>query len=178
MKEINAIHYQKIFFFGSICFFFLKCQDSQIKTEFGKLQLSKMEARKELSHIRSPDFFKDNLSEKNISEGHKIYNTYCVACHQSNGKGASGRFPPLNRTDWVIGDQERLVHLILNGMEGPIKVNGEDYNGIMPQHAFLKNIEIAKVLTYIRSHFGNNASPIRSDQVKKYRESYSNNKTK
>ena len=63
-------------------------------------------------------------------------------------------------------------------MEGPIKVNGEDYNGIMPQHAFLKNVEIAKVLTYIRSHFGNNASPIRSELVKEYRESNFYNKTK
>ena len=103
---------KKYFFLFQFVFFFLKCQNFQIKTEFGKLQLSKMEARKELSHIRSPDFFGDNLSEKNISEGHQIYNTYCVACHQSNGKGASGRFPPLNRTDWVIGDQERLVHLL------------------------------------------------------------------
>ena len=64
-------------------------------------------------------------------------------------------------------------------MEGPIKVNGEDYNGIMPQHAFLKDAEIAKVVTYIRTHFGNNASPISSELVKKYRQSNtSNNKTK
>ena len=149
------------------------------KSQFGKTQLAKMEARKQLSHIRSPDIINDDLSEKNISEGQQIYNTYCVACHQSNGKGASGRFPPLNDTDWVTGDQERLVHLILNGMEGPIKVNGEDYNGIMPQHAFLKDAEIAKVVTYIRTHFGNNAPPISSELVKKYRQSNtSNNKTK
>ena len=130
-----------------------------------------MEARKLLSHIRTPDIKKDNLTEKNSSEGQQIYNTYCVACHQSNGKGASGRFPPLNKTDWVVGDKERLVHLILNGMEGPIKVNGEDYNGLMPQHAFLKDDQIAKVLTYIRTHFGNEASPLSVAEVKKYRTS-------
>lgn len=143
------------------------------KTTFGSQNLAKMEARKLLSHIRTPDIKKDNLTEKNSSEGQQIYNTYCVACHQSNGKGASGRFPPLNKTDWVVGDKERLVHLILNGMEGPIKVNGEDYNGLMPQHAFLKDDQIAKVLTYIRTHFGNEASPLSVAEVKKYRTSNS-----
>lgn len=141
------------------------------KTQFGMQNLAQMEDRKQLSHIRTPDFEKDNLTEKNITEGQQIYNTYCMACHQSNGKGASGRFPPLNKTDWVVGDKERLVHLILNGMEGPIKVNGEDYNGLMPQHAFLNDDQIAKVLTYIRTHFGNNASPISANEVKKYRTS-------
>jgi glucose/arabinose dehydrogenase/mono/diheme cytochrome c family protein len=148
------------------------------KQSFGKESLAKMEARKELSHIRTPDFEKDNLSEKNISEGQKLYNTYCMACHQSNGKGASGRFPPLDQTDWVVGDPERLVHLILNGMEGPIKVNGEDYNGIMPQHAFLKDDEIAKITTYIRTHFGNEAQAISPQDVQKYRASNSKKTTK
>ncbi len=147
------------------------------KTSFGAAERAKMEARKQLSHIRTPDVDKDNLSEKNISEGQKIYNTYCMACHQSDGKGASGRFPPLNETDWVVGNKERLVHLILNGMEGPIKVNGEDYNSLMPQHAFLEDNQIAKVLTYIRTNFGNTASPISTEEVKKYRGTNPKNKT-
>jgi mono/diheme cytochrome c family protein len=92
-----------------------------------------------------------------------------MACHQSDGKGASGRFPPLNKTDWVIGNKERLVHLMLNGMEGPIEVNGENYNGIMPQHSFLKDNEIAEVLSYIRTHFGNTSNSISTEEVTKYR---------
>jgi len=77
-----------------------------------------------------------------------------------------------------VGDPERLVHLILNGMEGPIKVNGEDYNGIMPQHAFLKDDEIAKITTYIRTHFGNEVQAISPQDVQKYRASNSKKTTK
>jgi glucose/arabinose dehydrogenase len=141
------------------------------KENFGSEDLANMEARKNLSHYKTPDKTNDNLSEKNLTEGQLIYKTYCAACHQRNGKGASGRFPPLNETDWVVGDKERLVHLTLNGMEGPIEVNGEDYNGLMPQHSFLKDFEIAKVLTYIRTNFGNDASPVTVEEVKKYRTS-------
>jgi mono/diheme cytochrome c family protein len=139
------------------------------KSKFGKADLAKMEARKQLSHIKTPDFEKDNFSDTNISEGQQLYNKYCMACHQSDGKGASGRFPPLNKTDWVIGNKERLVHLMLNGMEGPIEVNGENYNGIMPQHSFLKDNEIAEVLSYIRTHFGNTSNSISTEEVTKYR---------
>jgi len=92
-----------------------------------------------------------------------------TACHQSNGMGASGRFPPLNGTDWVTGDKERLVHLILNGMEGEIKVNGEIYDGLMPQHSFLNDDQIADVLSYIRTHFGNLAGSVTAEEVEKYR---------
>ena len=144
------------------------------KSEFGKENRLKMEARKLLSHYKTPDPEQDHLGEKNLVGGQLLYKTYCAACHQRDGKGASGRFPPLNETDWVIGDKERLVHLVLNGMEGPIKVNGEDYNSMMPQHSFLKDEEIAKVLTYIRKNFGNDASEVTLEDVKKYRETNPN----
>jgi mono/diheme cytochrome c family protein len=83
--------------------------------------------------------------------------------------GASGRFPPLKGTDWVTGDKKRLVHLILNGMEGEIEVNGEIYNGLMPQHSFLNDDQIANVLTYIRTNFGNRASSLSVEEVKRFR---------
>ena len=85
--------------------------------------------------------------------------------------GASGRFPPLVRTDWVTGDKERLVHIILNGMEGEIEVNGEIYNGLMPQHSFLNDDQVANVLTYIRTNFGNKASSLSAEEVKRFRKS-------
>ena len=141
--------------------------ESQIK----KNPLAQMEERKNLSHIRTPDIIKDRIEPKDMAIGQKIYNQYCMACHQSNGKGASGRFPPLNATDWVIGDKERLVHLILNGMEGEIEVNGEIYNGLMPQHSFLNDDQIADVLTYIRTHFDNKATIITAEEVEKFRKS-------
>ena len=77
----------------------------------------------------------------------------------------------LNGTDWVTGNKERLVHLILNGMEGEIEVNGEIYEGLMPQHAFLNDDQIADVLTYIRTHFDNQARSITAEEVEKFRKS-------
>ena len=140
------------------------------KNNFGKDELAEMEERKKLSHIRTPDPIEDNLTKDiDLTLGGKIYTTFCVTCHQTNGKGASGRFPPLNKTDWVVGDKSQLISLIINGLEGQIEVNGETYNGIMPQHSFLSDEEIAGVLTYIRTHFGNNASAVTTEEVKAIR---------
>ena len=135
------------------------------RNNFGTEQLSKMEAEKLKSNIRTPDFTKDNLETGKISEGGAIYNTYCGACHQFNGMGSPGRFPPLAGAEWVTGDKSRLIGVILNGLSGSIKVKGAPYDGVMPAHAFLKDSEIAAVLTYIRSNFGNQASPVSSNEV-------------
>nr|WP_299170400.1 PQQ-dependent sugar dehydrogenase [uncultured Allomuricauda sp.] len=139
------------------------------RSTFGEEQLAQMEKRKELSHIRTPDRIKDNLMQDDIDGGAKTYYTYCSACHQKNGGGATGRFPPVANTDWVTGDKERLIKIILEGMEGSIQVHGETYNGVMPQHSFLSDKEIADVLTYIRSNFGNEASAIEPEEVEEIR---------
>ncbi|MDT7828642.1 PQQ-dependent sugar dehydrogenase [Pricia sp. S334] len=134
---------------------------------FGKEELLVMEKRKQMSHIRTPDKEKDNLMPKNLVGGAQLYQKYCSACHQMNGRGASGRFPPLTNTDWVAGDKERLIKIVLNGMEGSLVIDGEVYNGVMPQHSFLSDREIAEVLTYIRSSFGNEASEVKMSEVQK-----------
>ncbi|MGX1931238.1 PQQ-dependent sugar dehydrogenase [Flagellimonas sp. 2504JD4-2] len=139
------------------------------RDSFGEEQLAQMEKRKELSHIRTPDKIKDNLMKDDISGGAKTYYTYCSACHQKDGGGATGRFPPIANTDWVTGDKERLIRIILEGMEGSIQVHGETYNGVMPQHSFLSDEEIAEVLTYIRSNFDNRASAIEPQEVEEIR---------
>ena len=145
------------------------------KSEFKQEQLLAMEDRKKLSHIRTPHEEKDNLLPENLVGGAKLYQQYCSACHQINGKGASGRFPPLIDTDWVTGDKERLIKLTLNGMEGSLQVDDEVYNGVMPQHSFLKDDEIAQVLTYIRSSFGNEASKITEEEVQELRKAQEEN---
>ena len=144
------------------------------KSSFGSQNLLKMEERKKESHLRYPDPIEDDLSEESLSEGGQLYDTYCAACHQKNGKGASGRFPPLNQTDWVTGDKERLIRLTLLGLQGPIEVNGEPYNSIMPQHGFLKDSELASILSYIRTEFGNEASTITPEEIKTVRNSLIN----
>ena len=141
------------------------------KAAFGTEELAEMEKRKTATHIRTPDKVNDNLGRNASSPGEATYYTYCSTCHQKDGRGASGRFPPLANTDWVSGDKERLIKIILEGMEGSIEINGEAYNGVMPQHSFLSDTEISNVLTYIRSNFGNDASAIEVDEISKIRSS-------
>ncbi len=139
------------------------------RNSFGEAQLASMEARKELAHIRTPHEVNDNIQKDLSGKGEEVYYLYCGVCHQGNGKGASGRFPPLAGTDWVTGDKERLIELVLNGREGPMEVNGVTYNNIMPQHGFLTDRDLAEVLTYIRQNFGNQASAITEEEVSQVR---------
>ena len=141
------------------------------KDGFGEAQLASMEKRKSESNIRTPDPVNDNLDKGVVAGGEKVYYTYCGACHQKNGLGASGRFPSLSGTPWVIGDKAKLIEIVLNGLEGRIEVIGETFDGLMPQHSFLSDEEIANVLTYVRENFGNKVSAVTAEEVTKIRKS-------
>ena len=97
----------------------------------------------------------------------------CITCHQPDGKGLPGSgFPPLSGTNWVLGNEERLIKLVLKGLYGPMEVLGTKYPGQVPMTPFgalLKDDEIAAVLTYVRNSFGNKASAISPDKVKAVR---------
>ncbi|NAS10751.1 PQQ-dependent sugar dehydrogenase [Poritiphilus flavus] len=148
------------------------------KDEFGQDQLAMMEERKLLTHIRTPDIETDNLLGDEASAGQATYNKYCSACHQMDGRGARGRFPPVANTDWVSGDKNRLIEIILNGMEGPIEVNGIQYSGVMPQHSFLSDKEIAEVLSFIRTNFDNNATAVTTEEVAQLRKTLNDTLTR
>ena len=108
--------------------------------------------------------------------GQAIYERegFCATCHQPDGKGLSAsQFPPLAATIWATGNEERLIKLTLKGIMGPIEVLGKKYPGQVPMTPFggmLNDEEIASVLTYVRNSFGNKASAIGPDKVKKVRE--------
>ena len=104
-------------------------------------------------------------SSKRISSGEILYRQYCLSCHEINGKGVKGMYPPITDTDWVNGDKKRLIEIILNGQKGNLVINGETYNEEMPKADYLTDKEIADVLTYIRSNFGNNSSRISAKEV-------------
>lgn len=74
-------------------------------------------------------------------------------------------YPPLRDTDWVTGEKERLIEIVMNGLSGTIEVNGEVYNQEMAASEFLSDEEIAAVLTYIRVGFGNDSSSVSSAEV-------------
>ena len=139
------------------------------KDDFSESQLDNMEARKALAHIRDPHEINDNLTRRMADEGQKIYSTYCAACHQADGNG-DGRFPPLVGSDWVSGDKMRLIRVILDGLDGPITVNGKPFDEVMPKQDFLSDADIAKVLSYIKLNFNNESSGISMRDVRRARE--------
>jgi mono/diheme cytochrome c family protein len=110
-----------------------------------------------------------------FNRGRAIYSKegYCLTCHQADGNGlpASG-FPPLSGTEWVTGNEERLLKVILKGLMGPIEVKGKNYEGSVPMTPFeglLNDDEVAAVATYIRNAFGNTGSVVRPEKVKQVR---------
>ena len=105
--------------------------------------------------------------------GEQIYQTYCVACHLIDGRGDGTRFPPLDSSENVQGDKNRLINILLNGMQEQITVKGKQFNGLMPSHRFLSDKDLALVLTYIRQNFNNNASAITPEEVSKVRKNSS-----
>jgi mono/diheme cytochrome c family protein len=98
--------------------------------------------------------------------GKEVYERYCIVCHMANGQGVPSAFPPLTQTDYVNQDTDRLIGIVLNGLTGEIEVNGVVYNGVMTPHKDLLNDqEVADVLTYVRSSFGNDAPAVTAEQV-------------
>lgn len=98
--------------------------------------------------------------------GRQIFLARCQACHQADGKGLPGVFPPLVGSEWVTGSPETVVHILLDGLQGPIQVAGQTFNGLMPAwRGQLSDQEIAGVATYIRQWKPNAASPVDSALV-------------
>ena len=136
------------------------------KSKFGKEQLVKMEERKSRPNIKTPDEINDDLTPMRAEAGAILYNTYCGSCHMANGKGDGSRFPPIAGSDWVKGDQKRLIDVVLSGLNGPIEVNGNPFDGMMPPVDYLEDEQIAQILTYVRKEFGENSPPVGSYYVK------------
>lgn len=112
-----------------------------------------------------------------LADGEAIYNEKCMSCHQTNGTGVPGVFPPLVDSRWVEGSHEWLVRIILQGIHGPIEVNGMTYSGVMPPWGgFLNDEEVAALATYVRTSWGNDASPVTTEQVTAIREATSDRK--
>lgn len=116
-------------------------------------------------HVPIRDNDRELIVQSSQDEGGKLYLQYCSSCHQPSGGGVPGQFPPLAGADWVTGDKGRLIRIVLHGMEGMIERGGEQYSEIMPAHAFLDEEQLAQLLTYIRSAFGNEADPVHESEV-------------
>ncbi len=106
------------------------------------------------------------------ADGAALYAARCVACHQANGAGVPGVFPPLAGSEWVTGDVRPLAALVLHGVTGSLTVKGTVYRGAMPAFgAQLDDAEIAAVLSHLRSRtaWGHNAAPVDAAAVRQVR---------
>ncbi|MNY08298.1 Quinoprotein glucose dehydrogenase B precursor [compost metagenome] len=119
--------------------------------------------------ISSSGFTAKKMVKPRLSAGKVVYSNYCASCHKSDGAGITGVFPSLKGTVQVLGDKEKLIKIMLKGISGPLTIKGRRYDQQMPAFGFLSDQEIAYVATYVRTHFGNNASSINEADVAKVR---------
>ncbi len=101
-----------------------------------------------------------------VAEGKRIFGANCVACHQSTGLGVAGAFPPVVGSEWVVGPEQTVIRILLNGLSGPLKVRGAAYNAAMPAwKESMSDDDIAHVITYLRQWSPNAAPAVASASV-------------
>ena len=106
-----------------------------------------------------------------IAKGKKVFDSTCSLCHQPNGMGKEGTAPPLAGSDWVNNKgPNRIARIVLDGLNGPITVSGKDYSlAMVAWKSSFNDEQIAAVLSYIRSQWGNKGSVIKPEQIKAIR---------
>jgi mono/diheme cytochrome c family protein/glucose/arabinose dehydrogenase len=107
--------------------------------------------------------------QKRFEAGKPLFQGSCAACHQLHGMGMEGLAPPLVDSEWVLGSEQRLVRITLNGLHGPIKVNGKSYQLDMPSMGLFDDERLAAILTYIRREWDNPGAPLEAATVKAIR---------
>jgi mono/diheme cytochrome c family protein len=103
--------------------------------------------------------------------GKALFSANCITCHQADGQGLPGQYPPLAGSEFVNGEaSNRLIAIVLKGLQGSVQVKGQNFNNAMqPWEGQYSDQQLASILTYIRSEWGNNAPPITADMVKEMR---------
>jgi nitrite reductase (NO-forming) len=109
--------------------------------------------------------------EQQIQAGAALYKGTCSVCHQDNGQGLPSVFPPLAKSDFLLADPKRAIKIALNGLSGQVTVNGVSYNSVMPPMTQLNDDEVANILTYVFSSWGNNGPVVTAKQVSEVRAS-------
>ena len=107
--------------------------------------------------------------QEQSNAGKALFNGTCSVCHQANGEGLLGVFPPLAKSDYIAADPKRLIGTVLHGLSGKLTVNGKEYDSVMPPMNQLNDDEVANILTYVLNSWGNPGGKISADEVKKMR---------
>ncbi len=107
------------------------------------------------------------------SQGEKLFNSYCAACHQYDNQGM-GEAPPLENSPWVAGPLERLTRIVLHGVKGRMEIAGKVYDREMPGFGqMLADDQIADLLLYVRETFNKDGKPVKAEQIRKIRKEHS-----
>lgn len=150
----------------------LKAEGPEDKVIYSGKQLDNV-YHPEGSAVQTTDF-EEKPADKELSiaelkeKGQRVYNQVCAACHQLDGKGIPGTFPPVANSDYMMENKNRSIKILLEGMEGPITVNGEKYDGVMPKLSMTDG-DIAAVLTFLRSTWGNKGDAVMPGDVRAMR---------
>ncbi len=110
----------------------------------------------------------EKTMDERMKNGQILYNANCAACHQPNGEGLSGAFPPLAKSDYLMARKDKGIDIVLKGLSGEITVNGKKYEGVMPAMQ-LGDDEVASILTYVRNSWGNKGDLVKATDVRKAR---------
>jgi mono/diheme cytochrome c family protein len=109
--------------------------------------------------------------------GAEIFAVTCASCHQANGEGVPDRYPPLAGSEWVSGDADRMLRIVLHGLTGEVEVQGEMFTGLMPAWGpNLKDPQVAAVVSYVRDRFGGGAKAVTAADVQRVRKATASRK--
>ncbi|MCJ0824684.1 copper-containing nitrite reductase [Luteimonas sp. 50] len=111
----------------------------------------------------------DLTVEDQIKAGEALFAGTCSTCHQANGEGMPGVFPPLAKSDFIAADPKRVATIITHGLQGPVTVNGKDYNSVMPPMAQLTDDEVANISTYVLNSWGNPGGHVTKEEAAEIR---------
>src|SRR5690606_26760904 len=100
-----------------------------------------------------------------MARGEQVYLQHCAACHQPNGQGLRGAFPPLAGSDYLARERKEVLKVALFGLSGPVTVNGVEYNSVMPSMGYLEDRELAAALTYVLTPWGNDYPGVSVEEV-------------
>jgi len=103
--------------------------------------------------------------EERLANGQKLYQAHCIACHQANGQGLKGAFPPLAGSDYLAQGPAAVVSAVINGLSGPITVNGVEYNAVMPALSYLSDSDVADVVTFVMNSWDNPGGEVNAAEV-------------
>ena len=144
---------------------------SKLQSEAPAKEISKAGVKAKVASTEEDRTQSPQTNVSSLRTGKQVYTQVCVTCHQANGEGMRGVYPPLAGSEWVAKSNETLIKIVLHGLMGEIEVKGTKYNNVMsPWGAVLDDEEMANVLTYIRSSWGNTGGAVTAEEVKVVRD--------